>query len=70
MKKTPLAKPLTKIEFREYLVERTQAETLTAIGQSLGVTRATVQRWLAGKTPRMPVLVLAGHLQHRDQQRP
>jgi hypothetical protein len=55
---------LTPAQFLVYLQARRDAgETLTAIGQSFGVSHVTVSHWLSGKrNPSRVILVLAGEI--------
>ena len=58
---------LTVAEFRQYLEARRQAESLAAIGQSLGVSHVAVFHWLHGtRVPGRTVRLLAGALRQRD----
>jgi hypothetical protein len=52
---------LTTVQFRDYLQARRDAgHSLTAIGESLGVSHVAVGHWLAGKRePSSTVLILA-----------
>lgn len=59
--------PLSLSEFRQYLEARHVAESLRAIGDSLGVTHVSVMAWLAGtRVPSATVRLLARHLAGRD----
>lgn len=55
---------LTRSQFGAWLQARRDAgETLTAIGDSFGVSHATVAHWLSGqRTPSRMALVLADEL--------
>ena len=56
---------LTALQFRDYLQARRDAgHSLTAIGESLGVSHAAVSQWLAGRRePSSTVLILAAMLE-------
>lgn len=54
---------LTLSQFVRWLKSRRSAgESLTAIGSSLGVSHAAVQKWLSGGKPSRTTLLLAEQL--------
>lgn len=54
---------LTRSQFVIWLeLRRAAGESLAAIGSSLGVSHAAVQKWLSGGKPSSTALLLAEHL--------
>lgn len=54
-------------DFCSYVTKRRERESLEAIGQSLGVSHASVLHWLKGtRVPGRTVRLLAGALRQRD----
>ena len=54
-------------DFCSYVTKRRERESLEAIGQSLGVSHASVLHWLKGtRVPGRTVRLLAGALSRRD----